>query len=368
MCGITGILDFRRQTIDAETLKRMSDSLSHRGPDDCGYHIENSVGLAHRRLSIIDLSTGKQPIYNETKSVVVVFNGEIFNFMELRAELIRAGHRFSTSTDTEVIVHAWEAWGPACVERFRGMFAFALWDSRQKELFLVRDRLGIKPLYYSPVEKDVFVFASELKGIEQHPAFQGEIDPYAVEDFFAFGYIPDPRTIYQNVYKLPPAHFLRISGELENLSPTQYWDVPFADKWQCMSEQDAASELVERFRDAVRIRLISDVPLGAFLSGGVDSSAVVAMMAELQPERTTTCSIAFGSADFNEAHYSEEVAKRYRTNHHVKQVEADDFDLIDLLASIYDEPFADSSALPTYRLCEMAREHVTVALSGDGGD
>ncbi|MEO2048026.1 MAG: XrtA/PEP-CTERM system amidotransferase [Pirellulales bacterium] len=368
MCGITGILNIKHKPVDLSILTQMSDSLYHRGPDDGGYHIDNTIGLAHRRLSIIDLSTGKQPIYNEDKSVVVVFNGEIYNYQELRTELQQAGHHFASSTDTEVIVHAWEMWQESCIERFRGMFAFALWDLRQNLLFLARDRLGIKPLYYSHLEKGAFVFGSELKAIVQHPAFRHKIDPLAVEDYFAYGYIPDPRTIYQNVYKLPPGHFLRISNSLDNIAPVRYWDIQFGNTTPQLSEQTAAVELVERLQDAVRVRLISDVPLGAFLSGGVDSSAVVALMAELQAEPTKTCSIAFDNPAFNEAPYAEEVANRYHTDHLVQHVEHNDFELVDLLTELHDEPFADSSALPTYQLCKLARKRVTVALSGDGGD
>jgi len=368
MCGITGIFDGKNDSIDAALLNRMNDSLRHRGPNDSGYHLGKHIGLAHRRLSIIDLSTGKQPIYNEDQSVVVVFNGEIYNFLELRVELNKLGHRFETSTDTEVIVHAWEQWGSSCVDRFRGMFAFAIWDAKSQLLFLARDRLGIKPLYYGFLAEKVFVFASELKAIRAHPAFRAKIDPRAVEDYFAYGYIPDPLTIYQDIKKLPPGHTLSLSKEQQTASVACYWDVPFDDTAPRLSEEDAIPELIERLKDAVKVRLVSDVPLGAFLSGGVDSSAVVALMSELQPERTSTCSISFGNKNFDEAKYAEEVASRYQTNHFVKEVDVDDYDLVGKLANIYDEPFADSSSLPTYRLCELARQKVTVALSGDGGD
>ncbi|QEG36038.1 XrtA/PEP-CTERM system amidotransferase [Bythopirellula goksoeyrii] len=368
MCGIAGVFQSDRSKIDTEMLRRMNDSLAHRGPDDSGYHIDNGIGLAHRRLSIIDLSTGKQPIYNENKSVVVVFNGEIYNFRELRSDLKKLGHRFRTLTDTEVIVHAWEEWGEKCVKHLRGMFAFALWDLPQETLFLARDRLGIKPLYYSVLQENSFVFASELKAIRLHKAFRPDINPHAVEEYFAYGYVPDPRTIYSGVKKLPPGHTLRVTRNLSDISPTMYWDVPFKICNKYSSENEVAKELLERLREAVNIRLISDVPLGAFLSGGVDSSAIVSLMAELQPDQITTCSIAFEHEEFNESSYSTEVAGQYRTDHHVRQVKVDDFALVNKLAHIYDEPYADSSALPTYRLCEMAREWVTVALSGDGGD
>ncbi|QDT73347.1 XrtA/PEP-CTERM system amidotransferase [Lacipirellula limnantheis] len=368
MCGIAGIFNISGMPIDQRILCAMSDALVHRGPDDSGYHIDNGLGLAHRRLAIIDLAAGKQPIYNEFGTVCVVFNGEIYNFHKLRAELEGYGHRFSTSTDTEVIVHSWEQWGDECVQRFRGMFAFALWDSKSETLFLARDRLGIKPLYYGWLSPDVFAFASELKSLRKHPHFRSDISWPAVEDYFAYGFVPDPHSIYSQVRKLPPAHHLRISKSRADSQPVKYWDAQFGT---CSAELNVASiaeELVDRLREAVSSHLVSDVPLGAFLSGGVDSSAVVALMAELHDAKPTTCSISFGTPEFNEAQYAEEVANRYKTIHHVRQVEPEDLSLLDRLASIFDEPFADSSAIPTFRLCEITRQWVTVALSGDGGD
>ena len=368
MCGITGIFHTQaRHEVDAALLERMNQSLFHRGPDEGGLHREPGLGLGHRRLSIIDLSTGQQPLFNEDHSVVVVFNGEIYNFAELARELAAAGHVFRTHSDTEVIVHGWEQWGEQCVERFRGMFAFALWDRNRDTLFLARDRLGKKPLYYSLLPDGQFIFGSELKALLRHGGLKREIEPHAVEEYFAYGYIPDPRTILRNVFKLPPAHTLTLKRGRPLPAPCEYWDVPFKPLAP-MREADAAVELIERLREAVKIRMISEVPLGAFLSGGVDSSAVVAMMAGLSPEPVNTCSISFGDPKYNESQFAAQVADRYRTRHRVEQVESDDFDLVDKLAMLYDEPFADSSAIPTYRVCELARRQVTVALSGDGGD
>lgn len=368
MCGITGIVDTRAASeIDRAVLQRMNHSLHHRGPDEGGMHFEPGVAFGHRRLSIIDLSTGQQPLFNEDGSVIVIFNGEIYNFQSLVKELERCGHQFRTRSDTEVIVHGWEQWGEKCVDRFRGMFAFALWDRNRTTLFLARDRLGKKPLYYSLLGDGQLVFASELKALMVHPGLKRELDPCAVEDYFAYGYVPDPRTVLRDVHKLPPAHTLRVERGRPIPSPREYWDMPFKPIGM-ISEADAKAELIERLRDAVRVRLISEVPLGAFLSGGVDSSAIVAMMAGLGKEPVNTCSISFGSAEFDESAYAAEVAQRYRTRHRVEHVAPDDFDLVDRLVSVYDEPYADSSAMPTYRVCELARRQVTVALSGDGGD
>jgi asparagine synthase (glutamine-hydrolysing) len=367
MCGITGIVDTRgKRNMDRALLGSMNESQHHRGPDEGGLHIEPGVALGHRRLSIIDLSSGQQPLFNEDHSVVVVYNGEIYNHAGLMAELTALGHTFRTHCDTEVIVHAWEEWGEACVERFRGMFAFGLWDRNRQTFFLARDRLGIKPLYYSLLADGLLIFGSELKSLLAHPGVMRDIDPCAVEDYFAYGYIPEPRTIYRNTLKLAPGHTLtlRIGAPPP---PRRYWDAPFTPHGP-MPEQDAAAELIERLREAVRIRMVAEVPLGAFLSGGVDSSAVVAMMAGLMNEPVNTCSIAFTDRAFDESAYAAKVAARYRTRHHTDTVDTDDYALIDTLAGLYDEPYADSSAIPTYRVCQLARKRVTVALSGDGGD
>ncbi len=368
MCGIAGIFDTReRRPIDEGLLQRMNETQFHRGPDDGGVHTEPGVGLAHRRLSIIDLSGGHQPLFNEDDSVAVVYNGEIYNFQELSEELLAAGHRFRTRCDTEVLVHAWEEWGSACVERFRGMFAFAIWDRNQSTLFLARDRLGIKPLFYSLLSDGQLLFGSELKSLLAHHGWPRKLDPRSVEDYFGFGYVPEPRTIFSNVFKLEPGHTLTVRRGDVSLQTRQYWDVDFAANG-ISDQREASDELIERLREAVKIRLISEVPLGAFLSGGVDSSAVVALMAGMGSEPVNTCSISFGDPAFDESHYAAMVATQYHTNHQVGEVSPDDFSLLDKLAGLYDEPYADSSAMPTYRVCELARKRVTVALSGDGGD
>ena len=368
MCGIAGIFDTQgAREIDQALLARMNQAQHHRGPDETGLHAEPGVGLAHKRLSIIDLSSGHQPLFNEDGSVVVVFNGEIYNFVELMPELQALGHTFRTHCDTEVIVHAWEEWGEKCVERFRGMFAFALWDRKQQTLFMARDRMGVKPLYYALLDDGQLIFGSELKVLTAHPSLKRDIDPYAVEEYFAYGYVPEPRTIYQQALKLPPAHTLTIKRGEPLPTPKPYWDLVF-DASAALSEADAKQELIERLRESIKIRLVSEVPLGAFLSGGVDSSAVVAMMAELMHEPVNTCSMAFKDKAYNESEFATMVATRYHTNHHAEEVDTDDYDLIDTLAALYDEPYADSSAIPTYRVCQLAKKHVTVALSGDGGD
>jgi asparagine synthase (glutamine-hydrolysing) len=368
MCGFVGIFDSRAERgIDRALLSLMNESQFHRGPDEGGLHVEPGVGLGHRRLSIIDLSSGRQPLFNEDGTVSVVYNGEIYNFQELQGELERLGHAFRTHCDTEVVVHAWEEWGEGCVTRFRGMFAFAIWDRLKATVFLARDRLGKKPLYYSLLADGTLIFASELKALRIHPDLPTRIHGTSVEDYFAYGYVPEPRTIFDGVFKLPPAHTLAMVRGGPAPNPRPYWNVPFRCDGH-VSEKDVQRELVERLREAVKVRLIAEVPLGAFLSGGVDSSAVVAMMAGLSAEPVNTCSISFGDPAFNESRYADDIARRYGTRHYVEQVDSDDFDLIDKLAAVYDEPFADSSAIPTYRVCELARKRVTVALSGDGGD
>lgn len=369
MCGFVAIFDRRgKRDIDRGLLDRMNESQHHRGPDGGGLHLEPGVGLGHRRLAIIDVASGQQPLFNEDGSVVVVFNGEIYNFQELIPELTALGHIFHTRSDTEVIVHAWEAWGEACVERFRGMFAFALWDRNRDSLFVARDRLGVKPLFYCETHDGLLLVGSELKSLLATGLPQRDIDPCAIEEYFALGYVPEPRTIFKSCRKLGPGESMVVRRGQPLPDPRRYWDVRFSLDAK-IDAQDAMQELMHRLRESVRLRLISEVPLGAFLSGGVDSSAVVAAMAMESPGTpVTTCSISFSDPAFDEAAYANEVAARYRTNHHVGRVESDDFDLIDRLVGLYDEPYADSSALPTYRVCELARRHVTVALSGDGGD
>ncbi len=368
MCGFAGTMDTRdRRPQSRSVLERMNEVIVHRGPDASGYHEEPGLGLAHRRLSIIDLSGGSQPLYNEDRSVVVVYNGEIYNFQTLVDELVSLGHTFHTRCDTEVIVHGWEQWGERCVDRFRGMFTFALWDRNSETLFLARDRLGVKPLYYAALPDGTLLFGSELKTLLCHPGVSRAFDPCAIEDYFAYGYVPEPRTILAQALKLPPAHTLTVRRGKPVPEPRPFWDVSFCPNGS-RSVEDAGRELIERLREAVRIRLIAEVPLGAFLSGGVDSSAVVALMAGLSPEPVNTCTMAFGERGFDESDFAEEVARKYETNHQVETVSPDSFDLVGLLGDLYDEPFADSSAIPTYRVCGLARKRVTVALSGDGGD
>ncbi|MCB1801945.1 MAG: amidotransferase 1, exosortase A system-associated [Gammaproteobacteria bacterium] len=369
MCGLVGIFDTCGSAeIDRTLLERMNERQLHRGPDEGGLHFEPGVGLAHRRLSIIDLSSGQQPLFNEDRSVVVVYNGEIYNFVALAEELSALGHVFRTHCDTEVIVHAWEEWGEACVERFRGMFAFAVWDRNRGALFLARDRLGIKPLYYSLLANGLLLFASELKALKQHPQLDRSFDERAIEEYLALGYIPEPRCIYRATQKLRPGHTLLVRRGDAVLNQREYWDVPFKASPQGISDDDAAAQLVDGIREAVDIRRVSEVPLGAFLSGGVDSSTVVAMMAGLSDEPVNTCSIAFGEAEYNEAAYAAAVAERFGCRHRVQSLDPDDHSLLDALPDLYDEPFADSSAMPTYRVCELAARDVTVVLSGDGGD
>ena len=368
MCGITGIFDTRgAREIDRAVLERMNESQHHRGPVEGDLHLEPGVGLGHRRLSIIDLATGQQPLFNEDGSVCVVFNGEIYNYQQLIPELQALGHVFHTRSDTEVIVHAWESWGEACVQRFRGMFAFALWDRKQETLFLARDRLAVKPMYYAMLADGTFLFGSELKSLLANGGLARDIDPLAVEEYFALGYVAEPRTIFRQAKKLPPAHTLTLRRGQPPGEPKAYWDVRFSLD-NPINADDACAELRARLTESIRLRMIAEVPLGAFLSGGVDSSAVVALMAGLSDEPVNTCSMAFDDPAFNEAEFARSVAERYNTNHRVETVASDDFDLIDTLARLYDEPYADSSAIPTYRVCQLARKHVTVALSGDGGD
>jgi asparagine synthase (glutamine-hydrolysing) len=370
MCGIAGIVDLAGTSPpDAVVLARMTARLAHRGPDGEGFHVSPGVGFGHRRLAIIDLATGAQPLYNEDASVVVIYNGEIYNFAELSVQLSALGHRFHTRSDTEVIVHAWEQWGEACLQRFNGMFAFALWDERQQTLFLARDRLGVKPLYYCWLPSGQLLFASELKSLLVHPAVTRTIEPRAVESYLAFGFIPDPLTIYRGVFRLEPGCFLSQQRGAARAHVQRYWDVPlFASSAPAASRQELCQELRDRLRESVRLRLVAEVPLGAFLSGGIDSSSVVAMMRALGKEPLVTCSIGFAERRFDESEFAELVARANRTDHQSEVMRAVDRNMLEGFIDIYDEPFADSSALPTLRVCRLARRFVTVALSGDGGD
>ncbi|MDB5748634.1 MAG: amidotransferase 1, exosortase system-associated [Massilia sp.] len=369
MCGITGIFDLRgNRAIDPVLLQRMNDSQFHRGPSEGDLHLEPGVAFGHRRLSVMDLASGLQPMFNEDHSVVIVFNGEIYNFRALMTELKSLGHEFRTRCDTEVIVHAWEEWGEECVQRLRGMFGFAIWDRNKQVLFMARDRLGIKPFHYALLPDGMFAFGSELKSLLTLPNLVREIDPCAVEEYFAYGYVPEPRTIFTGAFKLLPGHTLTLTPGMTALPASrQYWDVPFTPHVG-MTDGDIEGETIHRLREAVESHMEADVPLGAFLSGGVDSSAIVAMMAGLSTQPVNTCSIAFDDPAFDESTYARQVAERYKTKHQSEIVDKDDYGLLDLLAGLYDEPYADSSAIPTYRVCELARKNVTVALSGDGGD
>jgi asparagine synthase (glutamine-hydrolysing) len=344
----------------------MCNTIVHRGPNDQGLHIEGPVGIGMRRLSVIDLNTGHQPISNETKDVWVVFNGEIYNYKEIARGLNTRGHRLTTTSDTEVIVHLYEELAEECVQKMRGMFAFALWDRTRSRLLLARDRLGVKPLYYY-YDGQRLVFGSELKAILVHPAVQREIDPQAVLYYLRYSYIPDPLSIFRKIRKLPPAHVLTISGRTLTVRP--YWDgVMPPQHGSPVTEADAASELLPLLQEAVRLRLVSDVPLGAFLSGGIDSSLVVALMAQEMTRPVKTFSIGFKEESYNELPYAREVAKHLGTDHHELVVGPRGCDLIERIVSHFDEPFGDASAIPTYHLSKLAADHVTVALSGDGGD
>jgi asparagine synthase (glutamine-hydrolysing) len=343
----------------------MCQTIVHRGPDDEGIYARGPVGLGMRRLSIIDLSGGKQPIHNEDKSVWVVFNGEIYNFPELRRELESRGHQFYTHSDTEVIVHLYEEMGADCVKKLRGMFAIALYDERKNYLLLARDRLGKKPLHYA-LHNGRLLFGSEIKTMLAVAPELAEVSLEGVLQFFYFGYVPDPLTAFQKIHKLPPGYLLEYSaGEIKI---RQYWDLPVYGNHPPKSEEECLQELEEKLLEAVRIRLISDVPLGALLSGGVDSSIVVALMARASSGPVKTFSIGFRNQDFNEAEYARLVAERYKTDHHELVVDPNISETLEMLSGMMEEPFGDSSMIPTYYVSKLARQHVTVALSGDGGD
>jgi asparagine synthase (glutamine-hydrolysing) len=367
MCGLAGIVLSHPGQPDERTLLAMRDAQRHRGPDQAGIYRAEGVGLAHRRLSIIDLAHGQQPMVDEAAGLALIYNGELYNFQSLKAELEDLGVVFASHSDTEVLLRAWQQWGEDCLSRLVGMFAFAIWDMRAQRITLVRDQVGIKPLYYGIADTGDLVFASELKGVLAHPDVQRTLDPQALEDYLALGYVPDPKSIYRGVRKLPPGHLLSWhAGEAE---PTvrQYWDVSF-DRTADATPDEAIARLRELLDGAVQSQMVADVPLGAFLSGGVDSSAVVASMSRASPQAVRTCSIGFDQDGFDETVYARQVARHLHTQHFERRVSADDYALLDTLAGIYDEPFSDSSALPTYRVCELARSQVTVALSGDGGD
>ena len=367
MCGIVGWFDTKgHRPPDRALVHAMSDAIAHRGPDGEGHHFEPGLGLGHRRLAVIDLVTGSQPMLSADKNICLIFNGEIFNFRELRQELERRGHRFTTQSDTEVILASWQEWNRDCVSHLTGQFAFALWDHGAETLFLARDRLGEKPLYYSTLADQTLIFASELKALKIHPALDRRIAPCAVEEFFALGYIAEPRTIYSSVQQLPSGCTLTLRrGQKPELR--SYWDPAPAhiDNSELANLDDA---LLDRLGKIVKSQLVADVPVGAFLSGGVDSSGTMALMARAAKDPITAFTIGFNDPAFDETAYAAAVAKHYDSNHVIARMQGDELDLVESLPAIFDEPFGDSSALPSFRLMQLARKSVTVALSGDGGD
>ena len=366
MCGIAGIAGIEPGLIvEAETIHQMCQTIVHRGPDDEGLYVKGSVGVGMRRLSIIDLAGGHQPVHNEDKTIWTVFNGEIYNFPELRPELESRGHHFYTNTDTEVIVHLYEDLGAECVQKLRGMFAFAVYDESRRRLLLARDRLGKKPLHYALLGNRL-LFGSEIKALLAAAPELSETDPEGLLQFFYYGYIPDPLTAFTRIKKLPPGHLLELANG--QIKVRQYWDLPAYGTQEPHSEEECLEELERRLAEAVQIRLISDVPLGALLSGGTDSSTVVALMARASSKPVKTFSIGFRSQDFNEADYARQVARCFGTDHQELIVEPNIAEDLNDLTRLLEEPFADSSILPTYYVSRMARRYVTVALSGDGGD
>lgn len=365
MCGIAGILKYRdKRLIPEELVHRMNETIVHRGPDDEGIFVGPGIGLGFRRLSIIDLAGGHQPISNEDGRIWVMLNGEIYNYSELRKELESRGHRFKTRSDTETIVHLYEDFVADCFRRLRGMFAIAIWDERERKLLLARDRVGKKPLFYSADEERI-IFGSELKVLLACDGLPRDIDREALADYFSLGYVPAPKTIYNSVRKVRPGYY--VVASCQGLREEGYWDISFSE-----TEQRTEGEWMEVLRhqlcEATRIRLMSDVPLGAFLSGGIDSSSIVAMMTHLAKKPVTTCSIGFEEKEYNEADFAREIAEQFHSQHYEKIVRPNAVDILEKLAWHYDEPFADSSAIPTYYVSQIAREHVTVALGGDGGD
>ncbi len=368
MCGITGVYHLETaKPVDPARLRMMLAPMQYRGPDGSGTWTAPGVGLGHLRLSIIDVEGSPQPMLSDDETTAITFNGEIYNYRELRKELRDMGHRFHTEGDTEVILAAWRQWGPSCLQHLHGMFAFAIHDHMAGQLFLARDRLGVKPLYYALLADGSVAFASELKGLLAHPMLRVEPSLTAVDDYFAFGYVPDDACFVAGVQKLPAGHFLSLERGKPLPNPRQWWDIDFSKRVKA-SVGECEEHLVKLMKQAVTSRMVSDVPLGAFLSGGVDSSAVVALMAEASPRAVKTCSIGFDQAALDETEYADRIAERFATDHRKRIVSADDYSLIDRIALHFDEPFADASALPMFRVSELARENVTVALSGDGAD
>lgn len=365
MCGICGTFEFEQHAnIVGDRVHRMNQTMIHRGPDDGGVFVGPGIGLGHRRLSIVDLAGGHQPMSNEDGKVWVLLNGEIYNYPELRTELLGRGHKFATNSDTEAIVHLYEDYAEGCFAKLRGMFSIAIWDSQKRQLVLARDRVGKKPLFYAADKKRI-LFGSELKALLAGDTLAKDIDERALSDYFSFGYIPAPKTIYRSVRKVMPGHYLVASSD--GVRETRYWDLSFA-KIEERSEEEWGERLRHELCEATRVRLMSDVPLGAFLSGGIDSSSVVAMMSHLMERAVTTCSVGFEEEKYNEAEYARQVSKLFATEHHEETVQPNAVEILDTLTWHYDEPFADSSAIPTYYVSKIARRFVTVALGGDGGD
>jgi asparagine synthase (glutamine-hydrolysing) len=365
MCGICGIVySDGAKEVGAGILRQMTGSLCHRGPDDEGQYINGNVGLGMRRLSIIDLKTGHQPIFNENKTVCLVCNGEIYNYRELRKELEAQGHQFSSNCDVEVIIHLYEEFGEDFVHRLRGMFGLAIYDISKDSLILIRDRIGIKPLYYT-YQNGKFIFASEIKAILRHPDVGMEISTQALSDYLTYLYIPGPGTIFEDIYKLPPAHILTFKAG--NLSMRQYWELDYK-KNRIRSQEYYIEGLRDLLIESVRMHLVSDVPLGAFLSGGIDSSTIVALMSEIMKEPVRTFSVGFDVAGFNELKHARLIADKFSTEHYEISLKPDIIDILPRLVGQLDEPFADSSIIPTFLICEFARQKVKVCLAGDGGD
>jgi asparagine synthase (glutamine-hydrolysing) len=370
MCGIAGVVDLKGRTIEPHKLARICARMAHRGPDGEGVHVAGDIALAHRRLSIIDKAGGTQPMSNEAGTIWITFNGEIYNFEELRRDLRSSGHRFRTRSDTEVLLHAYEQFGVCCVRHFRGMFAFGMWDSRRRTLLLARDRVGKKPLFYTQVDGQL-VFASEIQALLQYPGICRELEPSAIDDFLTYGYIPSPKTAFRSVFKLPPAHTLTLSpneGDQPQLLKIEpYWSLEYSPK-RNFNEDDASAELLEILTDAVRLRMVADVPLGVLLSGGVDSSVIVALMSRLSDQPIKSFSIGFDDRRYNELPYARQVARHRGTDHQELVVRPDALEILPTLVRHYGEPYADSSAVPTYQVARLTRAQVTVALNGDGGD
>jgi asparagine synthase (glutamine-hydrolysing) len=365
MCGIVGMVNLDGRAAEPELLARMNEAILHRGPDEDGAYLKGHVGLAMRRLAIIDLKGGQQPIADEEGTAWIVYNGEVYNFREVRKELEARGHRFHTDCDTEVVLHAYLEYGADCPKHLRGMFAFAIWDERRQELFIARDRVGKKPLLYAKT-RDAFVFGSEFTALLLHPSVSREIDRAALDDYLTFMCVPAPQTAYRDIRKLEPGHSLTLTRDGE-IRTERYWEPDFSKKVK-LSEEEAGERALELLREAVRVRLMSEVPLGAFLSGGIDSSAVVALMAEESSTPVKTFSIGFEEQDFSELHHARRVAERVGAEHHEFVVRPDAMEVLPTLVEHYGEPYADSSAIPTYYVARETRKHVTVALNGDGGD